>query len=363
MTTIERRREQNRLAQRRYRQRQQQSAAAASLYARLATDPVRIVPTPSHSAPTAAAAAAAIALPVGQPSQPQSEPSAYTFSYASPAVGKSKSFCDLITDGANLLLDGLGTIDMGDVELPSAFLAAHQPGSSRPSPTPAEVVEALSRSRVYARTPSSSSFATPADSVDPTHSGENARFADVDAETSADKEKGRRGKRWATPLHMAAGKGQDKIVRTLLQHNADCNQRDGDGFTPLMRAAAAGYRETCHAAAQLGRKTVKERQKDASPAPPPRLVIIGLASPRSSPSLFHFPCVIYTQIVGHSVISINSLFSPTRLGSPLVAMMGFYACRISRLVPVATHHYTLCGRAKFCCSRGFGGTYSTSTSP
>lgn len=129
---------------------------------------------------------------------------------------------------------------MDDIELPSAFFAAHQPGSSRPSPTPAEVVEALSRSKVYTRAPS---LAIPADSVDLTNSatqGESGKS--TDAETNMDKR--RKGKSWATPLHMAARKGQDKIVRTLLQHNADCNLRDGDGLTPLLRAVMAGHRET-----------------------------------------------------------------------------------------------------------------------
>lgn len=43
---------------------------------------------------------------------------------------------------------------------------------------------------------------------------------------------------------MAARKGRDKIVRTLLQHNADCNLRDGDGLTPLLHAVIGGYPET-----------------------------------------------------------------------------------------------------------------------
>ncbi|ROW04579.1 hypothetical protein VMCG_05053 [Cytospora schulzeri] len=50
-------------------------------------------------------------------------------------------------------------------------------------------------------------------------------------------------KGWLTPLHVAAQKGRDKIVRTLLQHNADCNAKDSDGLTPLAHATIGGHTE------------------------------------------------------------------------------------------------------------------------
>lgn len=40
---------------------------------------------------------------------------------------------------------------------------------------------------------------------------------------------------------MAAQKGQDRIVRALLQHSIDCNERDSDGLTPLMHAVIGGH--------------------------------------------------------------------------------------------------------------------------
>lgn len=46
---------------------------------------------------------------------------------------------------------------------------------------------------------------------------------------------------WQNPLHMAAAKGDDRIVRILLQHNIDCNEKDGDGLTPLIHATIGGY--------------------------------------------------------------------------------------------------------------------------
>ncbi len=43
------------------------------------------------------------------------------------------------------------------------------------------------------------------------------------------------GRKWLSPLHMAAQKGHDRIVRMLLEHNGDCNEGDSEGlvrFTP-----------------------------------------------------------------------------------------------------------------------------------
>lgn len=43
-------------------------------------------------------------------------------------------------------------------------------------------------------------------------------------------------KGWFGGLHIAARRGHDRIVRTLLQHNVNCNERDSDGSTPLIHA-------------------------------------------------------------------------------------------------------------------------------
>lgn len=48
---------------------------------------------------------------------------------------------------------------------------------------------------------------------------------------------------WLTPLHVAAQKGRENIVRILLQHNADCNAKDSDGLTPLVQAAISGHED------------------------------------------------------------------------------------------------------------------------
>lgn len=48
---------------------------------------------------------------------------------------------------------------------------------------------------------------------------------------------------WLSPLHMAAQKGHDRIVRVLLQHQMDGNEKDSDGLTPLMHAIIGGYED------------------------------------------------------------------------------------------------------------------------
>ncbi|OGM43542.1 hypothetical protein ABOM_008046 [Aspergillus bombycis] len=41
---------------------------------------------------------------------------------------------------------------------------------------------------------------------------------------------------WKSPLHVAAQEGYGGIVQLLLEHNADCNEKDSDGLTPLAHA-------------------------------------------------------------------------------------------------------------------------------
>ena len=48
---------------------------------------------------------------------------------------------------------------------------------------------------------------------------------------------------WLSPLHIAAQKGHDRIVRVLLKHNIDCNETDSDGLTPLIHATIGGYED------------------------------------------------------------------------------------------------------------------------
>ena len=49
------------------------------------------------------------------------------------------------------------------------------------------------------------------------------------------------GSSWQSPLHISVTKGHTKIIRLLLKHKADCNERDSEGLTPLMLATINGY--------------------------------------------------------------------------------------------------------------------------
>ncbi|KAI0416348.1 ankyrin repeat-containing domain protein [Xylaria grammica] len=48
---------------------------------------------------------------------------------------------------------------------------------------------------------------------------------------------------WLSPLHIAARKGSSRIIRMLLQHNSDCNESDSQGLTPLIHAVMGGHEE------------------------------------------------------------------------------------------------------------------------
>ncbi|KAJ5360324.1 hypothetical protein N7517_009515 [Penicillium concentricum] len=46
-----------------------------------------------------------------------------------------------------------------------------------------------------------------------------------------------------TVLHQAVQTGNSKVVCLLLEHNADCNSKDNAGLTPLLCAVIGGYEE------------------------------------------------------------------------------------------------------------------------
>ncbi|OTA66639.1 hypothetical protein K449DRAFT_235875 [Hypoxylon sp. EC38] len=48
---------------------------------------------------------------------------------------------------------------------------------------------------------------------------------------------------WLSPLHMAARRGNDRIAWLLLQQGVDCNEKDSDGLTPIMHAVIGGNEE------------------------------------------------------------------------------------------------------------------------
>lgn len=70
---------------------------------------------------------------------------------------------------------------------------------------------------------------------------------------------------WQGPLHIAAQKGHDQIVRLLLQHAMDCNERDSDGLTPLFYAIRGGFEGIATALLDSGARIdlVDEQQRNA----------------------------------------------------------------------------------------------------
>ncbi|TGO67334.1 hypothetical protein BOTNAR_0044g00150 [Botryotinia narcissicola] len=48
-------------------------------------------------------------------------------------------------------------------------------------------------------------------------------------------------KGWLSPLHIAARRGHEPIVRTLISHNIDCNEKDSDMRTALIHASIDGH--------------------------------------------------------------------------------------------------------------------------
>lgn len=60
---------------------------------------------------------------------------------------------------------------------------------------------------------------------------------------SIDHNESNRMQRGPTVLHRAVQTGNSKVVRLLLEHNADCNSKDNVGLTPLMCAIIGGHEE------------------------------------------------------------------------------------------------------------------------
>ena len=81
-----------------------------------------------------------------------------------------------------------------------------------------------------------SEFSSPSESVSG-HKGECPDPVPDDSSVAS----GKAG--WLSPLHIAAQKGHERIVRVLLQHNIDCNEKDSDGLTPLIHATVGGYQD------------------------------------------------------------------------------------------------------------------------
>lgn len=57
---------------------------------------------------------------------------------------------------------------------------------------------------------------------------------------------------WVGALHIAVQRGHIRILRILLQHGVDCNQKDGEGLTPLIHSIISNHEDVLSSLIQNG---------------------------------------------------------------------------------------------------------------
>ncbi|KAI0972010.1 ankyrin repeat-containing domain protein [Xylaria arbuscula] len=72
---------------------------------------------------------------------------------------------------------------------------------------------------------------------------------------------------WLSPLHIAARKGSSRIIRMLLQHNSDCNELDSEGLTPLVHAVMGGHEAATRLLLECGARIENARRDSERPFP------------------------------------------------------------------------------------------------
>lgn len=137
------------------------------------------------------------------------------------SVASIQSFCQMTSSSSNLLLDSINFINMDGIYSPESY-TNDQSTLRTQSSVASSIEESASRRLQY-----------PAPAPEPTPPESSY---DLGLTGTADAN-------WNQPLHIAVQKGHDKIVRTLLQHKADCNVKDSDGVTPLIQATICGHKD------------------------------------------------------------------------------------------------------------------------
>ncbi|KAL4733876.1 ankyrin repeat-containing domain protein [Aspergillus similis] len=203
-TVADRRREQNRLAQQRFRQKNRERKAA---------------PEQDQSHPQTSASNALDDINPIAPSEltPVTPPSIICSSRGQSSISRLEdSRGDSVID--DFFLDpnaNCGTNKDSTPDFWTSTLKGTAPFAAAPSPLalPSELRDCQERHTT----------SIPSDPVGNNESG--------------------RARAGQTVLHRAVQTGNSKVVRLLLEHNADCNSKDNAGLTPLSCAVIGGHEE------------------------------------------------------------------------------------------------------------------------
>jgi hypothetical protein len=105
------------------------------------------------------------------------------------------------------------------------------PIDSRPNPTSATTLSYQERSRDNQNTPMTSGRLAKSlnKTINAASSSSNERMAPLHNKARTQDEE---HVNWQSPLHIAARKGHDRIVRMLLEHQGDCHEPDSSGDLP-----------------------------------------------------------------------------------------------------------------------------------
>ncbi|KAI0386322.1 ankyrin repeat-containing domain protein [Hypomontagnella monticulosa] len=243
---IERRRLQNRIAQRRFRQKRDPKRHVAVTEHGVDTDDHRSPGTHvnqlNHSQPTPSRRADV------DPESDSIQSPAPLLAAGTPFYGDHSSNNHF--EDASL---GLGDIDSWDVSIVDGYLpniiTGPTPETSYPSPS--QILRDLDLTPNTAHSTSTNSAIAP-----PLHSNtdgprprgpspaarkplrhrRSAQLNELLKPAHRDDDDG-----WLGSLHIAARGGRERIVGILLEQGEDCNEQDSDGRTPLMHAAIGGH--------------------------------------------------------------------------------------------------------------------------
>jgi ankyrin repeat protein len=71
--------------------------------------------------------------------------------------------------------------------------------------------------------------------------------------------------KWVSALQFAVKRGHLRIVRVLLQHGVDCNQKDGEGLTPLIHSIISNHEDVMSSLVQSGARIYETDDHQRNP--------------------------------------------------------------------------------------------------